>query len=291
MVLYVDLGPVTAPNVGFCCVQSVSDRTQSFRICATGVVLDINKSTEIVKKLKLTGKPLKVYKNTAFLGDMFTSALEVAKFEGVSIRTVSGIRGQVKKALKKPEGAFRATFEDKILLSDIVFLRTWYPVTAKKYYNPVTSLLLDDKTDWKGMRTNGQIRFENGIKLVQKKGSEYGELVRPEREFRKLKIPKTILKNLPFKSKPKDRAKRTSKSYMAKRQVMLEPEEKQIYTLMQAVNTIRNQKEEKEKAKIKARRKELEKTKAKVAEMDAAKQKERAKEYFKERDKKRQKNR
>lgn len=109
-------GPVALPNTGFCTFSTLSGETAGFRVAATGVVLDVDRSTKIVKKLKLTGVPFKIFKNTAFVKDMFTSALEVAKFEGANIRTVSGIRGQVKKALAKPDGAFRATFEDKVLL-------------------------------------------------------------------------------------------------------------------------------------------------------------------------------
>lgn len=94
-----------------------------------------------MKKLKLIGEPYKVMKNTAFIKGMFTSDTEVAKFQGAALRTVSGIRGSIKRTVKDPQrvGAFRATFEDRILMSDIVFCRTWYAVDVPRFCNPIIS--------------------------------------------------------------------------------------------------------------------------------------------------------
>lgn len=93
-------GPMTPPNTGFCAFQTLTAAQPHFRVSATGVMTELDKTVQIVKKLKLTGYPHKVHQKTAFIKDMFTSALEVAKFEGASLRTVSGIRGQIKKPMK-----------------------------------------------------------------------------------------------------------------------------------------------------------------------------------------------
>lgn len=166
-------GPISAPNTGFCAFNRLGSESPSFRVSATGVVTDINGTTQIVKKLKLTGHPYKIFKNTAFIKDMFNSSLEIAKFEGAYLRTVSGIRGQVKKALAKPEGCFRAAFEDKVLMSDIVFLRAWYQIKPRQYYNPVGSLLLKDKEGWKGMRLTGEVRRDELLKTPADVNSLY----------------------------------------------------------------------------------------------------------------------
>ncbi|KAG0231506.1 Glycoside hydrolase 2 (Mannanase, beta-galactosidase) [Actinomortierella wolfii] len=258
-------GPIHPPNTGFCAVQSVSEHTSAFRISATGVVLDIDHSVEIVKKLKLTGHPYKIHKNTAFIKDMFNTSLEVAKFEGANIRTVSGIRGQVKKALAKPDGHFRATFEDKVLMSDIVFLRAWYPIKPKKYCNPVTSLLLAKKDSWQGMRLTGQVRHAMSIATPSDPNSAYRPIERMTRRFNTLKVPKSIRANLPFASKPKLLNPQRRPGLLQRRAVMLEPEEKKIYTLMQQIHTLKKEKDRKRAEKDQERKMRNEKKKAKDA--------------------------
>ncbi|PGH18334.1 hypothetical protein AJ80_04512 [Polytolypa hystricis UAMH7299] len=257
-------GPLVAPNTGFCCVQSFSNQNPGFRISATGVVLNVDETTDIVKKLKLTGAPYKIFRKTAFIKDMFNSALEIAKFEGAGIRTVSGIRGQIKRALSKPEGHFRATFEDKILMSDIVFLRAWYPIKPHRYYNPVTNLLDEEgKGDWKGMRLTGEVRRDQGIPTPLLKDSAYRPIERPTRHFNPLRVPRQLATDLPFKSQITKMRPRKNESYLQKRAVVLGGEEKKARDLMQKLNTIRNEKVAKRQAAQEERRKVY---RAKVAE-------------------------
>ncbi|KAJ9304270.1 hypothetical protein DTO217A2_6234 [Paecilomyces variotii] len=282
-------GPLVAPNTGFCCVQSFSNKNPGFRISATGVVLNVDETTEIVKKLKLTGHPYKIFRNTAFIKDMFNSSLEIAKFEGAGIRTVSGIRGQIKRALSKPEGHFRATFEDKILMSDIVFLRAWYPIKPHRFYNPVTNLLdLDENGEgWQGMRLTGEVRREKGIPTPLKNDSKYRPVERPTRHFNPLRVPRQLAAELPFKSQITQMRPRKEQTYMQKRAVVLGGEEKKARDLMQKLTTLRNEKAAKRAAAQEERRKVYRAKVAENAEKKAEREKRERDEYWQREGKKR----
>ncbi|KAI2510583.1 U3 snoRNA binding protein [Fragilaria crotonensis] len=270
-------GPQIPPNTGVLAIQRMSGNVAGFRIAATGVALELDASFTVVKKLKLVGTPTKIYRNTAFLTGMFNSDLEVNRFEGASIKTVSGIRGQVKKALREGQpGSFRATFEDKILMSDIVFCRTWMPVEIKKYYNPVTNHL-SSTMEWRGMKSKAQLMIETQTPIEVNPDSIYMPIDRQERPFKKLFVPKKLEEALPFASKPKNETKRSRKSYVTKRAVVMEKEEKQKLTFLQALNTIRNDKvairKKKKEEKNAERSKKNAKTDAIIAEARKIKKK------------------
>ncbi|KAH9519773.1 Glycoside hydrolase 2 (Mannanase, beta-galactosidase) [Bulinus truncatus] len=254
-------GPITPQGTGFLAVESVCDKTANFRIAATGVVLELDQSVEVEKKLKLVGTPLKVFRKSAFIQNMFSSGLEVAKFQGARLQTVSGLRGQVKKSLQSPPGAFRATFEDKIRMSDIVFLKAWVKLDIPKFIMPVTSLLLshEAKQAWMGMRTIGQLRHEKGLPVPQKEDSIYKPIVRPEREKKPFVIPRALKKRLPFKDLPKDLREPQQEKRVA---VIMEPAEAKVANFLKRVKALYNHKAVSQHRAMRERAKEHQKKKA-----------------------------
>lgn len=252
-------GPQVPPNTGVLAIQRMTGNLPGFRIAATGVVLELNASFPVVKKLKLVGTPTKIYKNTSFITGMFNSDLEVSRFEGASIKTVSGIRGQIKKALREGQpGSFRATFEDKIMLSDIVFCRTWMPVEIRKYCNPVTNHLSSAGLEgWRGMKSKAILQLETGTPIEVNADSIIKPIVRPERQRSKLFIPKRLEEALPYASKPKnEKQKKTRKGYLTKRAVVMESDERKKVSFINALNAIQNEKKKIRKAKKIERRTE-----------------------------------
>lgn len=276
-------GPLIAPNTGFSAYQTFSSKNPGFRIAATGTVLNVDESTSIVKKLKLTGVPYKIFKNTAFIKDMFTTSLEIAKFEGASIKTVSGIRGQIKRALFKPEGHYRATFEDKILMSDIVFLRAWYPIKPHRFFNPCTNLL----GPWDGMRLTGQIRAAESLPTPSLPNSAYKPIERATRVFNPLRVPRALAADLPYKSQIVQMKPQSKQTYMQKRAVVVGGEEKKARDLMVKVMTLRKDKEAKRREKKEEKRKEYRKKVAENEEKRGERERKEKKEHFRAEGKKR----
>lgn len=136
------------------------------------------------------------------------------------------------------------------------------------------------------MRLTGQVRRDLGIKTPLNVNSTYKKIQRPEKKFNPLIVPKKLQAALPYKSKPKLMAKQGGgdkghQTYMQKRAVVLEPEEKKAVALLQQIRALRKdqvaKRREKKGEKKEKRAKEVEKD----AERKGEKEKEKRKEYMK----------
>uniref|UniRef100_A0A914HZP2 Bms1-type G domain-containing protein n=1 Tax=Globodera rostochiensis TaxID=31243 RepID=A0A914HZP2_GLORO len=258
--------PFVTQNTGFLGLQSVDEERKTFRIAATGVVLGMDKQTNIVKKLKLIGQPMEVFKKTAFIKGMFNSSLEVASFQGAAIRTVSGIRGLIKKPLREPDGAFRASFEDKIKPNDVIFLRSWVNVPVPKFCVSMTDKLMPPEENWLGMKTIGRLRHELGLKPEQKSDSGYHRHMKNEATEKlfvpaPLVIPKKLQRDLPYKLKPKvgkiglhdAEEGRNSELVRKHTELFMEPEESRVHAMMKLLKTVKEEKRERDRVQTKER--------------------------------------
>ncbi|PIA18870.1 DUF663-domain-containing protein [Coemansia reversa NRRL 1564] len=256
--------PFIQPGTGFCAYHLT--RQHRFGIAATGTVLENSQAIDVVKKIKLTGYPEKILKHTAYIKRMFNSSLEVAKFEGASLKTVSGIRGQVKKAFGN-NGVFRATFEDRIKASDIVFLRAFHTIPIKKFYNPITSLLSVTY-----MRTVAEIRRSKDMKVPNKKDSHYKPIERVVKRFNPLRIPKSVQAELPFKSK----TKHVKTDNGASRAVVMDKHDKRVADLLGQINLLHKDKTKKQREKTQRQKAEyVKKRRAEEDEADARRKRKR----------------
>jgi len=237
-------GPMMPPNTGVLAFRSWQ-KVGHFRVCATGGVLESAPNFQIMKKLKLCGEPYKIFRNTAFIKGMFNSDLEVSKYKNTKIQTVSGIRGEVKKA-EGDKGNFRATFEDRILLSDLVVCKCWIDVKPKEFFHPVI-----DVAQWRPARLIGELRAAKGVTVPDRKDSAYGkQFVRAERKFNPLKINKKLEDALPYsaKSRVKRQLGTGPKGPLHQKAAIVSTEkERAVNALLERLQTVKRMREKQKK--------------------------------------------
>ncbi len=128
------------------------------------------------------------------------------------------------------------------------------------------------------MRLTGEVRRAEGLKPPVDSNSVYKKIERPARNFNPLVIPKRLQAALPYASKPKLMVPQATKTYLQKRAVVMEPEEKKAIALLQQMKALRREKvvrrKEKKAEKKVERAKKMEREEQKRGEKEKEKKKE-----------------
>ena len=121
------------------------------------------------------------------------------------------------------------------------------------------------------MRTTAQLRKDLQVPQEINKNSVYKPVHRNPRVFKQLIVPSKLQAALPFASKPKLQAPLNKKSYLQRRKVILEPEERQQRSVVQMLGAVKNQKvairEEANKKRLQLKKVALEKQAAKFEDV------------------------
>jgi ribosome biogenesis protein BMS1 len=120
------------------------------------------------------------------------------------------------------------------------------------------------------MRLTGQVRREQNLSAPHQRDSAYKPVERPSRRFNSLKVPRKLQGALPYASKPRLMKPQKRKTYLQRRAVLLEPEEKKALAVMQQMQALRKdaiaRRREKKQERAEARKKHLERDEQKKSD-------------------------
>ncbi|KAI3844796.1 hypothetical protein MKX03_024338 [Papaver bracteatum] len=152
-------GPLAPFGAGVVVFPSSADNKAAFHILATAVVLDYH-AVKIWKKIKRTGTPCLILKETALIKGLFTSDDEVDLFRNVKIKTEDGTWGAVIEAAKPDcgelnsqptEGIARCTFDRMIHMGSIIVMSEWRKIEVPRISNQPMASLEPSSSLWQSM--------------------------------------------------------------------------------------------------------------------------------------------
>jgi pre-rRNA-processing protein TSR1 len=102
-----------------CKILLFTRNSSSLNLLATGHTLPPSPLTVILKRIILTGYPLKVHKKRAVIRYMFFNPRDVKYFKPVELTTKFGLRGHIKDSLGT-HGLMKCQFNDYVKQNDTV---------------------------------------------------------------------------------------------------------------------------------------------------------------------------
>lgn len=118
------------PMLLFRPAPSASPSAPALQLIGQGALQSIDPDRIILKKIVLTGVPMRVRKRTAVVKHMFYDPLDTKWFKPAELTTAHGLRGHIKESVGT-HGLFKALFSAPITQNDTVMLVLYKRVYPK----------------------------------------------------------------------------------------------------------------------------------------------------------------
>lgn len=129
--------PIMFPPCSVLVFKDRKDGTQN--LVATGNLLSVNPDRVIIKRVVLSGHPMKVHKRSAVVRFMFFNREDIEWFKKIELRTKYGRHGHIKEPLGT-HGHMKCVFDGQLKSQDTVLLNLYKRVFPKWTYNPVVTV-------------------------------------------------------------------------------------------------------------------------------------------------------